>query len=836
MPNGKITVFFFRQPCCSPCGGFCGSALRIRKPERVPGVIKDRTRSVSGPKDMGTALMKFAFTIRNAADAREGNPRVLRSGLILFGLAVISLSWGLILYQLNKSKTVHLEGLKREQGNLVSVLSQHLFQILDQKQVIELMAVKGFDGQEHLSLDDITGLLYGGPTFTRIVLYERSGKPFYESSPGRNARPEPAAVAQMIEKISRDSRPAFMDPAAPAGEITWQIPIFFPVTKNKKIIGAMLLELDLGYLLNLLRDIQVGRTGKIVIFSDQGRELARFESGGLAMGEPLPGKVFQRLTADNTGSGIIHYPGAGPVFFSYLHVRNYPFIIMICQETEDFFSAFQQYRSRVIWTLSILTSLCIAGIFFLLKLIDRKYQYLDALAASNEKNSQLIAKLEKEHELSTRAASFDSLTQLYNRRLFVSLARKSLARAKRNKFSYALLFIDLDRFKKINDTLGHRVGDLLLKAVAQRLTACTRKSDIVARIGGDEFVILLTEMSAEASVSPVVEKIISAVSTPYEDLDGHQIITSPSIGIAVYPRDGETIEMLLLHADAAMYKSKQAGRGRYSFFDASLNRVSIEKFELEQRMPAAIDNGEFILHYQPKIRLSDYRVVGLEALVRWHHPEHQLVFPSDFIEIAEETGLIAELGEWVLEAACNQLVRWRSDGLEPVPVSINVSPRELTDQTYAQKFLNTLDRHQIAPRYIELEITENALIRDREMVVSNLEALYSGGVNIFLDDFGKGFSSLEHIRSLPVNALKIDRSFIQDIRNSHQDSPIVSSAIILAHKLDLTVVAEGIETHDQLVNLKLLDCDQVQGYFFSRPVPEQKIREFITSPLRRVSP
>jgi predicted signal transduction protein with EAL and GGDEF domain len=379
------------------------------------------------------------------------------------------------------------------------------------------------------------------------------------------------------------------------------------------------------------------------------------------------------------------------------------------------------------------------------------------------------------------------------------------------------------------------VGDLLLRAVARRLTDCTRKSDIVGRIGGDEFVILLAEIPREEDISPVAEKIIDAVSSPYEDLEGHRIVTSPSIGIAVYPRDGSTIESLLLNADAAMYKSKQSGRGRYHFFDVSLNRVSIAKFDLEQRMPAAIEKGEFVLHYQPKIRLADYRVVGLEALVRWQHPDHQLVFPSDFIEIAEETGLIADLGSWVLGAACEQLARWRSSGLDPVPVSINVSPRELTDPAYADRFFTTLARHRTSPRDIEIEITENALIRDRDIVVSNLEILHSKGVTIFLDDFGKGFSSLEYIRSLPIHALKIDRSFVQDIRNSHQDNPIVSSAVILAHKLNLTVVAEGIETHEQLVHLKVLDCDQVQGYFFSRPQPEEIIREFIVSPVRNIT-
>ncbi len=714
------------------------------------------------------------------------------------------------------------------------MLAEHLFQVLDQRQVIELTALKWLYDQRPLALNmnEITGFLYSGRTFTRVVLYDRFGRLYYQSSPGHDVRPEQAAVRQMIDRFSENNQPVCLEPSQYGGEATWQIPIFFPVTKNSEMIGVMLLEMDLGYFLNLLRNIEIGQSGRIIIFNDQGRELARFECGGLAVGDSLPEKLILRLNAGRSGQGEIHDPVSGTFFYSYLHVRDYPFIILISQDADDFFSAFEQYRTRMIWSLSILTALCGAGLFYLLNLTERNSQYLEALAASNQKNEDLISKLEKEHQSSTRAASFDSLTELYNRRLFVSLAQKSLAMAKRNKFSYALLFIDLDRFKKINDTLGHRVGDLLLKAVAHRLTDCTRKSDIVGRMGGDEFVILLAEIPKEQDISPVVEKIIAAVSSPYEDLEGHRIVTSPSIGIAVYPRDGSTIESLLLNADAAMYKSKQSGRGRYHFFDVSLNRVSIEKFDLEQRMPAAIEKGEFVLHYQPKIRLSDYRVVGLEALVRWQHPDHQLVFPSDFIEIAEETGLIFDLGAWVLGAACDQFAKWCSDGLKPVPVSINVSPRELMDPAYATTFFTILERHGMSPRDVEIEITENALIRDRDIVVSNLEILHSKDVRIFLDDFGKGFSSLEYIRSLPINALKIDRSFVQDIRNSPQDNPIVSSAIILAHKLNLTVVAEGIETHDQLVHLKVLDCDQVQGYYFSRPQPEEIIREFIVSPVR----
>ena len=336
--------------------------------------------------------------------------------------------------------------------------------------------------------------------------------------------------------------------------------------------------------------------------------------------------------------------------------------------------------------LFILTIFSLCGFYQILRMVNRKHYYLAALAGADMHNKELISKLEKEHENAINAASFDPLTSLYNRRLFVSIAQKNLFLARRNRLNYAILFIDLDRFKSINDTLGHRIGDLLLQTVARRLIQCTRNSDIVSRFGGDEFVVMLTEISREKDISPIVKKIITTLSEPCENLGGHDIRTSPSIGVAVYPRDGQDIETLLVNADAAMYKSKQAGRGRFTFFDASLNTISVQKFELEQWMPSAIANNEFVLYYQPKIRLEDYRVVGLEALIRWQHPDNLMIYPDDFIETAEQTGLIVDLGNWVLNEACRQIARWRSEGLKVVPLAVNVSPKELKDKNYSRRF------------------------------------------------------------------------------------------------------------------------------------------------------
>jgi len=767
---------------------------------------------------------------------KKRNQRTLQSGLILLGIVFICLSWGLILHQIDKSKISLIKALEREQTNLTGVMAENLFQILKQKQAIQWSALKWFSDNQPKSMNDITESLYGNHAFTRVVLYNVSGEPFYQSSPPRKGQQDQIDIIGYLHQMAADHTSLIVLGKNKLSRTPWQIPLLFSVKNEAEIKGAMLLELDMGYLLNLLQNINIGRTGQISINSDNGEELACFERGGLAVSNAMPRSSLIFPLQKVSGSGVFTHPDLEYFHLAYMHVRDYPFIITVSQGLDEFFFDFDRYKKKIILVLSILTCFCLLGVCLLLGMINQNHKYLNALAITDKKNKKLIVKLEQEHKASTIAASFDSLTGLYNRHLFVSLAQKNLSLANRNKFFYAVLFIDLDRFKKINDTLGHRIGDLVLKTVADRLTLCTRESDIVARFGGDEFAIMLTEMSREQDIAPIVEKIIAAISEPYKNPDGHQIITSPSIGIAIYPRDGKNIDSLLRNADAAMYKSKNSGRGRYNFFDTSLNTVSLQKFELEQRMPSAIAQEEFVLHYQPKIRLNDYRVVGLEALVRWQHPNHPLIYPFDFIDIAQGTGLIVNLGKWVLKKACQQLAEWSSDGLNLIPVAVNVSHLELKDKAYSTNFFTILDRYQISPNYIEIEITENTLIeKDKETMMDNLTTLFSRGVRISLDDFGKGFSNLGCLKSFPISSLKIDRSLIQEIRKGHIEYPIISSTIILAQKLNMIVIAEGIETNEQLVNLKISGCDQVQGYFFSRPVPEKEIREFIISPLRRTA-
>ncbi|BAL27340.1 bifunctional diguanylate cyclase/phosphodiesterase [Azoarcus sp. KH32C] len=483
--------------------------------------------------------------------------------------------------------------------------------------------------------------------------------------------------------------------------------------------------------------------------------------------------------------------------------------------------------SGFVTTMVILTVMIALAASAVVRGIARQKRIVAALKATDHENRALIARLEDEKRRAFVMAAHDHLTGLPNRRMFGELVGTHLCRAKRSRKHYALLYLDLDRFKAINDTLGHHVGDLLLQSVAGRLRSTLRESDIVARLGGDEFAVLLTGLESVSDVEIVAAKLIEQIGVPMTNLAEHDIHVTPSIGIALFPRDGQDVDSLCRHADAAMYESKRTGRGQYTYYDPGLNVDRDRLFSLELRLPKAIADNELVLHFQPKVRLSDYRIVGFEALVRWQHPEFGLIYPGDFIPLAERSGLIVELGNWVAEACCHQLATWKEKGLDTVPIAFNVSARQLQDEELPQRIESILAKYDVSAKDLEVEITETTLVDSIEIARQVLDRLEKLGFGIALDDFGSGFSSLGYIRTFPIHRLKIDREFINDIRNSPDDGVIVASIIALAHNLNMQVLAEGVETIDQLIHLKTAGCDEVQGYFFSRPVPASQARELL---------
>jgi diguanylate cyclase (GGDEF)-like protein len=443
-----------------------------------------------------------------------------------------------------------------------------------------------------------------------------------------------------------------------------------------------------------------------------------------------------------------------------------------------------------------------------------------------EANAALQAEIVERRQAEERAhglATRDPLTGLYNRRSLMERLEQAITRANRASGSLALLFLDMDRFKTVNDTLGHDVGDALLIEVANRITGAVRESDVVARLGGDEFVVLVSEIAAEERVAQIARELIAAISAPYPDLEGHEVMTTTSIGIALYPRDGQSVDQLLTSADAAMYTAKKAGSGAYRFYDASLNASAARGLELLARFRQAIRNDEFCLHYQPKVEMHDFDIVGMEALIRWEHPEHGLIFPNDFIALAEDHDLIIPLGHWVIKAVCRQLADWKKRGLQVVPVAINVSVKQLQDELLLETILDALKKYKLPPFLLEIEVTESCFIDDIDSAKAVLEKLRAEGLRISLDDYGTGYAGLSHIKTLPVYALKIDRSFIRDIRNDNSDAMIVASTVSLARNLGLKVIAEGVESKEQLMHLKVIGCNEVQGFYLQRPVSAEQI-------------
>jgi diguanylate cyclase (GGDEF)-like protein/PAS domain S-box-containing protein len=416
-----------------------------------------------------------------------------------------------------------------------------------------------------------------------------------------------------------------------------------------------------------------------------------------------------------------------------------------------------------------------------------------------------------------RLAHYDTLTGLPNRALFHSTLERTIEQARTHNWQVAVMFIDLDNFKTVNDTLGHAIGDELLSQLGNRLVKCVRTRDVIGRLGGDEFALILVMNDCRQGAAIVAAKVHEALRRPFY-LMGHDVSVTASIGITIYPEDARESDGLLKYADMAMYRSKHAGRDATRFFTAQMNVEVLERMALETALRAALANQEFVLHYQPKLDLATGLTTGLESLLRWQRPEHGLVSPHDFVRVLEETGLIAPVGRWVLQAACRQVRQWLNSSVGPVAIAVNISGRQFLDGDLAQDVSDALEASGIPPHLLELELTESSLMENTARTVETLTAIKSMGVAITIDDFGTGYSSLAYLRRFPIDKLKIDIAFIRDITKSADDATIALAIISMAHSLKLTVIAEGVETTEQLTYLRRHRCDQIQGYYFSRPL------------------
>lgn len=422
-------------------------------------------------------------------------------------------------------------------------------------------------------------------------------------------------------------------------------------------------------------------------------------------------------------------------------------------------------------------------------------------------------------------AYHDALTGLPNRRLFGDLLEHHLSQARRKQQTGVLLLLDLDHFKVVNDSLGHLAGDRLLQSVAERLKECVRDSDTVARMGGDEFMVLLPDIGQAADAAKIAQKILNVMAQPFR-LSGQELVVAASIGLSLYPVDGTDGETLIKNADAALYRVKDQGRNHYQFWTSEMNVRATERLSMENSLRRALEQQQFVVYYQPQVDLGTGRIVGVESLVRWRHPEKGLVSPAMFIGVAEETGLIVPLGEWVLRTACNQAKEWEQRGY-PLRVGVNLSVRQFRQRDLIHQVTEILRETGLAAKSLNLEITESLAMEDVESTITILQALGELGVQISIDDFGTGYSSLSYLKQLPINALKIDQSFVSGIGTNANDTAIVTALITMAHSLELKVIAEGVETEQQLAFLRAHRCEGMQGYLFSPPVPAERFEELL---------
>lgn len=703
-------------------------------------------------------------------------------------------------------------------GNVAQAITNHTEQLLERLRFYGQALLGGTEYKSSASL--VQAALALDKSFLRLMLFDATGRLIYSS--GR--KPEPWLLAGARDFSAQPTADALEDivvGAVPPLEYShaWNLPIFYrPGTTGGRRAGFVLALVDLGHFSRRFEEIMLGDSGEIVLAARDGRELLRMHEGRLDSVGLIDGtERFQSAFEGKAGLVTELSRTSDERLYAYRRIPSSPLVVLVSRTRDDVIIENQAARRGYFGSALLLTVLMIFLTFLWMFAAHRRRLLIHSLTMAQENNTQLIKQIEKEKEVAYHLATYDQLTGLPNRMLFAELAGRYLMRARRIRGHFAVMFIDLDRFKPINDTYGHKTGDQLLIEVSQRLKECMRQSDVVSRYGGDEFIALLADLRSSQDAAGVAEKVIESLSQPFVGLVDADIRVTPSIGIAFYPDDAEAIDTLMRQADAAMYQAKERGRATFAFADPALNRRLDLSNQIEAALPAALSNGEIQVHYQPKVSLRDFSITGLEALARWNHPQLGAISPDDFIPVAEECGAIVGLGEYIIAEVCQQLEKWSLAGVPLVPVAVNVSSRQLRSPNLYGFIANALQRWGIAPDLLQIEITETGLISADDGFVDVLHRLDALGIHIAIDDFGTGYSGLSHLRALPVRYLKIDRCFIKDIRNDTNDAAIVSNTISLSHSLKLLTIAEGVETLEQVAHLKAARCDQAQGYFFSRP-------------------
>ncbi len=742
----------------------------------------------------------------------------LTLGPLLLAIPLLAAIWCSHLLYAERERQLAVDNVLQDNANIARMAVSVLEQTLERGRRHARLARAGLDDAR--LLEGLRLATSSDSLFSAMMVQDAQRGLLFSSAATES---ETAALLRLAARPAGDAARTAL-----AGEVTllpaergpdgnWRLPMAIPLSSALGNRGQLLALVDASRLLQPFRTLDLGSGGALRIYDASGRSLfdTRSDDSRRLVADDGSDKLF---AATLQGRGTVERNDGRPALLAFERSAASGLGVAVERRLDEVLHGAAQRRlapAGWAWSLSLVL---VASLAAMVVVARRQHRLYRELSRAEDEKERLIEQLKEEKGRAYQLASHDHLTGLPNRMLFTELAASHLNRARRNHAPFVMMFLDLDRFKAINDTLGHRVGDLLLREVADRLKAAVRDTDIVARLGGDEFVVLLTEVDAADAAARVARKLIDALARPM-NLDGQDLEVRASVGIAIHPRDGQDIDALMRNADSAMYEAKRSGRGCFRYYDPSLNARSALHLDLHSRFRRAILGEEFVLHYQPRVALNGLRITSLEALIRWQHPERGLVYPGDFIDYAEQEGLVVELGNWVVREACRQIAAWQQVGIAVVPVAINVSARQLRDQSFVEVIRETTAHYGIRPDMLEIEITERCVVDDFERAHAALEVLSRLGLKIALDDFGTGFSSLSYLRRLPIDIIKIDRSFINDIRNQTNDAAIVASTIALGHNLGLTVIAEGVETREQAVYLKAAGCDEVQGYYFQRPIP-----------------
>jgi diguanylate cyclase (GGDEF)-like protein len=739
--------------------------------------------------------------MRNAMRSRTADYPRVNLGIALFCIALVVLICAAAAHRTNFEREEAIDGAIKENSNLAMAFEEQTVRTFRAAEQVAVF-VRHQYGEAGAAMDlrkYIENGVIREQIFTIISVVNEHGDIVLSSMPGARINYADRDFFRFHQR-AHDDKLFISKPVLGRVSGTWQVPMSIRIAKPDGAFGGVVvLSVDPAYFIAFYKKADLGHAGVVSLEGLDGIARVRYAGEKAVYGQEVSdGASFDARGTKPVGSYVATDPLDGVArIFAYRAIEGYPLTAVVGTSVEEALAP-HRTRQKIRLVVAMLASLVIVA-FALYVMRD--------IAGRKELENRL-----------THQASHDSLTQLPNRALFHDRLELFLAQARRRKRSVALLFVDLDRFKTVNDTLGHASGDALLLETAKRLRECVRESDTVGRFGGDEFAVILSDLKNINDARRLAQKIIEAISRPLI-LKEQEIVIGASVGMACYPADAGDAGSLLRNADVAMLRAKQLGRRNVQHYDPSMTEPALDKLSLENDLRRALEREEFRLHFQPKACLKTGQLTGLEALLRWERPGKGLVPPAEFIPLLEETGLIVDVGMWVLQAACSHLRAWKDKGLPALPVAVNLSAKQFQRYDISAAIERTLLSNGIDAGLLEVELTESELVRNAEEVAAVLAKLRAARIRVTVDDFGTGYSSLAYLKRFPLDALKLDRSFVRGLPNNAEDVSIAKAVISMAHSLGLKVVAEGVETEAQRDFLSQHACDEFQGYLLSRPLP-----------------